>query len=181
MLPPRSLVRLAPLATLSLAVACGGSQDNASASGSAVTLNPATACAISTPGPVTLAVRDFITTAEPRPLRFLNAVATDSALPEAAAALVQDKGPTFYWLSDEKSQQQIRSKLATGGDWPTMLVLLREHTDHGDGTHTVRIGGRYVERPNDGEVSPEKRYTVSCQTDSTAVWAITSGASSDGT
>lgn len=146
-----------------------------------MTLDPALACRDISPSAAQIAVLDYITTAEPKPLRFLNAVATDSALPDDVALVVQDKGPTFYWLQDEKNQQQIRDKLAGDGSWATMLVLVRENTDHGDGTYTMRIGGRYVGAPNDGAVSPEKQYRLRCQVDgTTAAWAMDSTAGSGG-
>lgn len=139
-------------------------------------LDPTTACAEVRPLPVAMAVLDYITTAEPRPLRFLNAVTTDSALPAAAEVVVQDKGPTFYWLPQGNSQQQIREKLERAGQWPSMLVVVRENADNGDGTHTVRVGGTYIGKPLEGVVSPEKRYTLRCiVADSTASWTMDPG------
>ncbi len=170
-------------ALLLAAAACGGSPETSAgdAPKQGMTLDPAVACRGTSPGAAQIAVLDYINTAEPKPLRFLNAAATDSALPDDVALVVQDKGPTFYWLQDEKNQQQIREKLAGDGNWATMLVLVRENTDHGDGTHTVRVGGRYVGEPNDGVVSPEKQYQLRCQVDgTTAVWAIDSTAGSGG-
>ncbi len=179
-MPPLRSVRrthIAPL--LALLAACGGGSgdaNNASADAAPATLDPATACVEVRPLPVAIAVLDYITTAEPKPLRFLNAATTDSALPPAAEAVVQDKGPTFYWLPQEKNQLQIRAKLAGDGDWATMLVVVREDADNGDGTHTVRVGGSYIGKPHEALVSPEKRYTVRCQVDSVATWLLQPGA-----
>lgn len=165
--------------TCLLLVGCGGSAvpaDSASADAAApagMTLDPALACEALRPLPPSIAVLDFIEHAVPKPLRFLNAVSTDSALPPAAELAVQKKGPTFYWLESERNQQQIREKLAGDGPWETLLVLMRENTDHADGTHTLRVGGRYVGASNDGDESPEKRYTIACQVDSVAAWVIT--------
>ncbi len=173
------IARGAPL--LALLAACGGGSGDAAkaaalAEAEAVVLDPRTACVEVRPLPVARAVLDYITTAEPRPLRFLNAATTDSALPQAAEVVVQDKGPTFYWLPQENNQQQIREKLARDGDWATMLVVVREDADNGDGTHTVRVGGSYIGKPHEGLVSPEKRYTVRCQVDSVATWVMDSSA-----
>ena len=152
--------------------ACGGAPPRDTAAAEDAAPDPATACNAVRPEPVVLAVLDYIAAAEPKPLRFLNAVGSDSALPPAAEAAVQDKGPTFYWLAAEKNQQQIRDKLSRDGDWATMLVLVRGDVDNGDGTHLVRVGGRYVGAPHEGLVSPEKRYTVRCLVDSAATWSI---------
>jgi hypothetical protein len=183
----RSTIPALLLLLSSLGVAaCGASGDKAGANtaaadtaAAAVAPDPAQACLGLRPVPVAIAVADFIGTADPKPLRFLNAASTDSALPPAAEAVVQDKGPTFYWLSSEKNQQQIRDKLAGDGDWATLLVVIRENVDHGDGTHTIRVGGRYVGAPHDGKESPEKRYEIACQIDSVAHWAVTNGTMSD--
>lgn len=166
------------LALMAAAAACGGdaaqsTSDTASADSAGV-IDLAVACADALPVPAAMAVLDFIGHAEPQPLRFLNAVGTDSALPPAAEIAVQDKGPTFYWLEAQKNQDQIREKLSRDGPWATMLVLVRENTDHGDGTHSVRVGGRYIANAEDGVESPEKLYRVACQVDSTAAWVIKS-------
>ncbi len=175
----RSLRCAAPASLLLFFTACGGGGDTAKSAGDGeAELDVATACNSISPTADQLAVLDFIGTAEPKPWRFLTAVSTDSALSESAFDAVQGKGPTFYWLSDQKSQQQIREKLANDGDWATMLVLMRENRDNGDGTHTLRVAGRYVGEPHEGLESPEKRYTVQCQVDSVATWVITEGSGS---
>ncbi len=171
-MPFRSLRALLALPLVALLAACGGEASQA-ANDEPAPPDPATACLSSSPAPVALAVRDFITTAEPTPLRFLNAATTDSALPPLAAAVVQDKGPTFYWMPDEKSRQQVRDNLSRVGAWASMLVVVREDTDHGDGTKTVRVGGHYIGPPHEGIESPEKRYTISCRIDSLTSWTIT--------
>lgn len=169
----RSLRRAGLCVPLLLATACGGAGDSGSSQGNAAQLNAASACNALTETPAQLAVLDFIAAADPKPWRFLTAVSTDSALSESAFDVVQKKGPTFYWLTDQKSQQQIRDKLVRDGDWATMLVLMRENSDNGNGTHTLRVGGRYVGAPHEGVESPEKRYTVQCQIDSVATWVMT--------
>ncbi len=174
----RSLRCAVPSALLLLTAACGGSADSGKSGGDAGQLDAAVACNTLSPTPDQMAVLDFISTAEPKPWRFLTAVSTDSALSEPAFEVVQKKGPTFYWLTDEKSQTQIRDKLARDGDWATMLVLMRENSDDGEGTHTLRIGGRYVGAPHEALESPEKRYSVQCKVDSVATWVMTDGSGS---
>lgn len=173
----RSLRTLPVLLAVALATACGKPPADTP---EVIALDPATACNTLKPTPVAMAVRDYITTADPVPLRFLNAATTDSALPQAAAEVVQDKGPTFYWLPEEANRQQIRDKLARDGSWPTMLVVVREDRDSGDGTHLIRIAGHYIGSPHDGVESAEKQYLIVCQADSTATWVMQSGGSGTG-
>jgi len=175
MTPFRSIRLLHVAPFIALLAACGGGS-GASKKAEPDALDPATACLTVQPQPVALAVLDYITTAEPKPLRFLNAVTTDSALPSAAEVVVQDKGPTFYWLPQEKNQLQIREKLERDGDWPTMLVVVRGDEVSADGSHAVRVGGSYIGQPHEALVSPEKRYTVRCQVDSVGTWVIDPGA-----
>ncbi len=135
--------------------------------------DPGTACLAATPLPVALAVQDFIMTADPAPQRFLQAAATDSALPPAAEAVVSAKGPLFYWTGDAAAQEAMRAKLEGDGPWINMLVVVREQRDEGTGTWTVRVGGHYIGGALHGTVSPGKRYTVSCVIGEPSAWTVT--------
>jgi hypothetical protein len=155
-------------------LACGGAPERQAASSEEPPPpDPATACLSATPTPVALAVTDFIGAAEPKPERFLTAATTDSALPQAAESVVSRKGPLFFWLPDPAMQAQMRAKLEGDGAWTNMLVVVREQTDHGDGTWTVRVGGRYIGGPSHGSESPEKSYTVSCLIGDPSAWKVT--------
>jgi hypothetical protein len=173
----RSIHRWQPLVAASLTaalVACGGAPERQSAaSDEPPPPDPATACLAATPTPVALAVTDFIGAAEPKPERFLTAATTDSALPQAAEAVVSRKGPLFFWLPDPAMQAQMRAKLEGDGPWTNMLVVVREQADRGDGTWTVRVGGRYVGGTLHGTESPEKAYTVSCIIGDPSAWKVT--------
>ncbi len=166
-----------PLAVGALTVAlsgCGGAPDRQAASADEpLPPDPATACLGAAPTPVALAVTDFIGAAEPKPERFLTAATTDSALPQAAEAVVSKEGPVFFWLPDPAMQAQMRAKLEGDGPWKNMLVVVREQSDHGDGTWTVRVGGRYVGGELHGTESPEKAYTVSCIIGDPSAWKVT--------
>jgi len=163
----------APLLLATFLLACGGDQRAAKVALEEAPPDPATACVGSSPVPVALAVQDFIGSAEPTPERFLNAATTDSALPAAAEAVVSRKGPMFYWLPDETAQQQMQAKLERDGPWVNMLVVVRGQLDGGDGTWTIRVGGKYIGGPQHGTESPEKRYTVSCIIGDTNAWKVT--------
>lgn len=157
----------------SLAACSGGADRTANVSTAELPPDPATACIGTAPAPVALAVQDFINSAEPKPERFLNAATTDSALPSPAEAIVTRKGPTFYWLPDEASQQKMRAKLEGDGPWVNMLVVVRGQDDGGDGTWSIRVGGKYIGGELHGTESPEKRYTVSCIIGDTSAWKVT--------
>jgi hypothetical protein len=171
----RSPTRLATaLLVCTSLTACGGGADRtAEVPPEELPPDPATACIGTAPAPVALAVQDFIGSAEPKPERFLNAATTDSALPGPAEAIVTRKGPTFYWLPDEASQQQMRAKLEGDGPWVNMLVVVRGQQDGGDGTWTIRVGGKYIGGELHGTESPEKRYTVSCIIGNPNAWKVT--------
>ena len=163
-----------------LLAACGGGERAANVPPEELPPDPATACIGTAPVPVALAVQDFIGSADPKPERFLNAASTDSALPAAAEAIVTRKGPTFYWLPNEAAQQQMRTKLEGDGPWVNMLVVVRSQQDGGDGTWTIRVGGKYIGGPLHGTESPEKRYTVSCIIGDTNAWKVTDAVLSGG-
>ena len=171
---------------LAFAAACGGNGDRAGADANTVGKEQAAGagagtvptCANGDTTALALAVRDFITKAAPSAQRYLNAVGTDSALPEDGLKVLQDKGPTYFYSSDSSAQRQIREKLATDGPWATLLVVYRGQsaTDGGTGVD-VRLGGHYVGGEHDGKVHPTKRYGFRC--DSTG-WTIASSAEEPG-
>jgi hypothetical protein len=155
-----------------LLAACGGggaAGDRAAAETGEADL--AAACDAARPGTIAVAVADYIANVEPRPLRFLNAAASDSALPEEALKVLQDKGPTFYWLDGEKQQQQILDKLAGDGDWATLLVVLRGEERDEPGHAFVTLGGEFKGGKLAGTVVPERRIELRCTADS-AAWTV---------
>jgi hypothetical protein len=139
----------------------------------------APACANADTAALALAVLDFITKATPSAQRYLNAVGTDSAVPEDGMKVLQDKGPTYFYSSDTSAQRQIRNKLAVDGPWASLLVVYRGQsaTDDGNGVD-IRLGGHYVGGEHDGKVHATKRYGVRC--DSTG-WTIATTAEEPGT
>ena len=128
------------------------------------------ACARPDSTPLGLAVRDYIAKSLPTPLRFLNAVGTDSALPEDGFKVLQDKGPSYFYGSDTVAQRKLRDKLAVDGPWPSLLVVYRgQSASDGGNAMDIRLGGHYVGGEHHGKVHVSKRYAMRC--DSTG-WRI---------
>lgn len=158
------------LVFLSVLACGGGAKDEAPASGDKqVAAGPT--CTSRDTTPVSLAVLDYIKSATPTPQRFLSAYGTDSAVPDDGFKVLQDKGPTYFYNSDPKAQQQLKDKLASVGPYATLLVVYRgkEDADNGN-TVTVALRGHYVGGEHDGKDAAEKKIQVRC--DSTG-WRLT--------
>jgi hypothetical protein len=164
--PARSLPLLAPLTAL-LLTACGDGGAKNAGNGDPQAADaadgPAPMCASRDTTALYVAVLDYITTADPRPQRFLSAFGTDSALPEDGFKALQDKGPTYYYNDNPKNQAQVRAKLEQAGPYTTMLVVYkgRQDTDAGNAV-TVSVGGHYVGGEHEGKVAPVRDITVRC-------------------
>jgi hypothetical protein len=112
---------------------------------------------------MTLAVLDYISTADPRPQRFLSPSGTDSAISDDGFKVLQDKGPTFFYTGSEAALKKLRDKLEYDGPYPSMLVVLRNHEKAADGsTESVTLAGHYVANADHGKVSPPKTYSFRC-------------------
>ncbi|MFN5202409.1 hypothetical protein [Gemmatimonas sp.] len=161
----RWLVQSPPVAALLLG-ACGDGGANARDTGRQRTATAATAqspCAGRDTTALRVAVLHYITTADPRPQRFLSAFGTDSALPEDGFRSLQDTGPTYYYNDNPKNQAQVRARLEVAGPYTTMLVVYkgRAETDNGQ-TVTVTLGGHYVGGAFEGRVAPVRAIAVRC-------------------
>lgn len=109
------------------------------------------------------AVLEYITSAEPRPQRFLSAFGTDSALPEDGFIALQDKGPTYYWNDNPKNQEQVRQKLEDAGPYTTLLVVYKGKTESDNGnTVTVSLGGHYIGGEHEGKAAAVRAIAVKC-------------------
>jgi hypothetical protein len=177
----RSVLRTTVALLLGLAAACGGDRaadagtggkEQAARAGAGTTA----ACSKADTTAVALAVLDFIAKATPSAQRYLNAVGTDSALPDDGLKALQDKGPTYFYSSDSSAQRKLREKLAVDGPWATLLVVYRGQTATDSGVD-IRLGGHYVGGAHDGLTARTKRYGVRC--DSTG-WKIASSAEEAG-
>lgn len=164
----RTTIPFAVVAT-SLAAACGG--DGSSRKDVAGDQPTGPTCASVDTTPVGLAVREYITTLTPTPQRYLSAAGTDSAVPEDGFRVLQDKGPTYFYSSDAKAQQQIKEKLASVGPYASLLVVYKGKTEADSGnTVTVSLAGHYVGGEHDGRVADTRAVIVQCDT---AGWRVT--------
>lgn len=159
--------------------AAGGAAGDSNGKEQAAGADGASACSQADTTPIGLAVRDYITKAQPTPQRFLSAVGTDSAVPEDGFKVLQDKGPTYFYSSDSVAQRKIREKLASAGPYASLLVVYRGETaTDGGRAIDIRLGGHYVGGAQEGQRGKSTRYAIRC--DSTG-WAIASSAEEQGT
>lgn len=106
------------------------------------------------------AARAYIDGRSPKPLRFLSAVSTDSAMPVTGMRVLQDLGPTYLYPPDSAGQEVIHARLAES-PWPSMLVTYHgfEHTAD---AATVRIGGAWVAGELDGQHAGYEEIAFTC-------------------
>ncbi|MEP6764626.1 MAG: hypothetical protein ABJB66_09965 [Gemmatimonadaceae bacterium] len=121
----------------------------------------------------TVAIRDFIKNSEPKPMRFLSAAGTDSAVPDEGLRALQDKGPTYFYAGSEEQKKKVRDKIELAGPFTALLIVMRSDKKNADGTEVVSLGGHYLTGEFDGKVAPARAYTMSCDT---AGWSIKSKA-----
>jgi len=152
----------------------GGSGTAASSEGGKTQAVAGPQCVSLDTTPVGLAVREFITTTTPTPQRYLSAAGTDSAVPDDGFTVLQEKGPTYFYSSDPKAQEQIKAKLASVGPYASLLVVFKgkAETDNGNAV-AVSLAGHFVGGEHDGKSVPMRTIQVRC--DSTG-WRVASTA-----
>lgn len=161
---------LAGVTFATLAAACGGERP-ARKKDVAADLPVGPTCTTADSTPVGLAVLEYITTAFPTPQRYLQAAGTDSAVPEDGFKIMQLKGPTYYYSSDPKAQQQVKDKLASVGPYATLLVVYKGKTEKDNGNDvTVSLAGHYVGGDHDGKVAEAREINLRCDTTG---WRVT--------
>ena len=119
--------------------------------------------------PAALAVRDYIKNSQPKPMRFLTAAGSDSAVPDDAFHELQDKGPTYYYAGTDAAKKKVRDKLELAGPFTALLVVVRGVKKNDDGTEVLRIGGHYLTGEYDGKAGDSRAYRMACDT---AGWSI---------
>lgn len=151
---PRALGRVALLGGwLALAAACAG--------GGA---NDAAACADPTPDEVLAsAVGSYLDGRQPRPLRFLNAAGTDSAMPEAGMRVMQSRGPTYLYPPDSAAQAKVRERLEEAA-WPSLLVTYYGIERTGATETVVRLGGTWIGGELHGQSAGSEDVQLLCRT-----------------
>jgi hypothetical protein len=155
-MPQRFTPRTRVCALLLAVAACGERPD--------YLRRPVIACSAPGDEVISMAVAAYLEQVTPRPKRFLIAVGTDSVLPDAGRAALQDKGPTFLYPSDPAQQAAMRSQLAAKGAYPTLLVVYRGMRRLDDARAMVRVGGHFVGGAEDGRAAPSRAIYFQCDT-----------------
>lgn len=176
--------RLAPatVALAALLAACSGGDRQAS--DARIAARAAAGCAtIDTGEVVARAVRQFIETTDPKPLRFLYMAGTDSTLPATGQRVLQDKGPTYLWPAGAEQQPIVRKKLSDAGPWNALLVTFKGINQPTPSTARVRIGGTWIGPVDDGKQLGVKVSSFECSTagDSAHTWRFKSTTPEQGT
>ena len=111
---------------------------------------------------VAMAAKEYVERMTPTPRRFLLAVGGDTALPEAAKQVMQDKGPTYLFPADTTAQQQIKDRLAGAGEWPALLVTYHGVNQDTEDRASVRLAGHWFIGELDGTRAPAQRIVFAC-------------------
>lgn len=111
---------------------------------------------------VAMAAEEYVERMEPTPRRFLLAVGGDTALPEAAKQVMQDKGPTYLFPADSALQAQIRDRLGGAGTWPALMVTFHGVRQDSEDRASVRLAGHWVVGELDGTRAPAQRIVFAC-------------------
>jgi hypothetical protein len=122
------------------------------------------ACATEVSGklPIQLALRHYIKQTTPKPMRFLVAAGTDSALSETGAKVLQEFGPMYYYAGGEAAMQKVRERLDIVGPFPALLVVKRSSAKPTSSTEIIRLGGHFVTGEHDGKKAGSSQYTFVC-------------------
>ena len=111
---------------------------------------------------VALAAEEYVERLKPTPRRFLLAVGGDTALPEAAKQVMQDKGPTYLYPADSAARQQIKDRLAGAGEWPALMVTYHGVQQDTEDRASVRLAGHWIIGELDGTRAPAQRIVFAC-------------------
>jgi hypothetical protein len=95
-------------------------------------------------------VRDYITSQEPFPQRFLYVPGTDSTPPDPGLLALQDKGPTYMYPASGSQQAVVKTKLNSIGDYASLLVAYHGFKRQDPQHATIRLSGTYVSGKDDG-------------------------------
>ncbi|HEX8851324.1 MAG TPA: hypothetical protein VF761_17490 [Gemmatimonadaceae bacterium] len=104
----------------------------------------------------------YVKDANPYPQRFLSPALTDSALPDAGVAALQEKGPTYFFPPDSAGRAKVRGKMADVGPYTSLVVAWHGTRREADTAVVVRLSGRYVGGKYEGTVAPPKTFRFRC-------------------
>ena len=111
---------------------------------------------------VAMAAEEYVERMTPTPRRFLLAVGGDTALPEPAKQVMQDKGPTYLYPADTAVQRQLKDRLAGAGEWPALMVTYHGVQQDAEDRASVRLAGHWVIGELDGTRAPAQRIVFAC-------------------
>ncbi|MEP6780278.1 MAG: hypothetical protein ABJC26_10335 [Gemmatimonadaceae bacterium] len=174
---PRKTAALFQIGVVVFGVAIGACDSGKGSSAAKVASGKATVAkgCVEEPGSsaATVAIRDFIKNSDPKPMRFLSAAGTDSAVPEEGLRALQDKGPTYFYAGTDEQKKKVRDKIELAGPFTALLIVMRSDKKNDDGTEVVNLGGHYITGEFDGKAAASHAYTMSCDTSG---WSIKSKA-----
>lgn len=150
---------LAGLASLALIAGCAAESPR----GERAERAPGPCATFPTPAASRAAALAYIEGLDPKPLRFLTAAGTDSALPDPAFAALQGKGPSYlYPPANPEATAKLRARLDGTGHWATMLVAWKGAHRTGDTAATIRMRGHYVVGEGVGTSAPARAIRFLC-------------------
>ena len=166
----RRLLGVAGALISASSTACGGGTGDAAKSATPAKVVESKDCAPQ-PGKTAdfVAIADYIKSTEPKPMRFLSAAGTDTAVSDDGMAAMQDKGPTYFYAGKEAAMKAVRDKLELAGPFTALLIVNHGVTKNADGTRTIKLGGHFVTGEFDGKLAKSMTYTMSC---GAAGWAV---------
>lgn len=117
---------------------------------------------------IAAAVYGFVGQMTPRVGLFLYIPGNDSSPPPAAVQALQDKGSTFLYSADPTQQAVVERRLATIGDFPSLLVAYHGLVKDGAMHPVVKLSGTFVTGPTRGTSTGVRAVTPVC--DSSGAW-----------
>lgn len=153
--------RMSLPALILIAAACAGG-DAARQRRDTVRVTAVTVCRAGDDTVFALALDKYVTTIQPTPRRFLASFGSDSALPERAMSVLQNRGPTWLFPDDTARQRPVRERLESAGAYATLLVYQYGTTKVDPSHSTIRLGGRYIGGELDGNLASRRVVHVRC-------------------
>lgn len=125
---------------------------------------------------VAAATEHYVRTVNPRAHRHMVMAGTDSALPEQARRVLQDRGPMYLYPTDTAQQAGLRQRLVETGGWTTLLVVLREVSEPRGSHAEVELGGHYMTGVEGTEPAATMRVPLECVDDA---WRVVTDESAE--
>lgn len=111
------------------------------------------------------AARAYVEDLDPMAHQYLAGVGTDSALPRAAQAGLQEKGRVLMWPADTAQQARVRPQLTASGSYTTALVNfhgMRQDPEN-ERRAEATFSAAYIAGPHDGRSAPRSSVQLRCR------------------